>query len=63
MVLLGKAFYGSGECLNLSLEGDGAWFISLNIVGGCHRVCKYHATLCLGSDSMAYKTFPTDGAN
>ena len=66
MVLLGKALYGSGESLNLSLEGDGACFVSLNIVGGRHRVSKYHATLSLGSDIMANKSqlsFPIDGAN
>ena len=64
MVLLGEAFYDSGESLNLSLEGGGAWFISLNIVGGHHRASKHYATLCLGSDCMAYKSaFPTDGAN
>ena len=64
MVLLGEALYGSGEGLNLSLKRDGAWFVSLSIVGGCHRASKYHATLCLGRDSMAYNlSFPTDGAN
>ena len=56
MVLLGEALYGSGENLNLSFEGSGVWFVSLNIVSGCHRVSKYHATLCMGSDSMAYKS-------
>ena len=55
MVLLGEAFYGHGESLNLSLEGGGIWFISLIIVDGHHRASKYHAILCLGSDSMAYK--------
>ena len=55
MVLLGEAFYGHGESLNLSLEGSGMWFISLIIVDGHHRVSKYHAILCLGSGSMAYK--------
>ena len=66
MVLLGEAFYGNDESLNLSLEGGGAWFVSLNIVSGHHRASKYHATLCLGSDSMAYKSqlsFPIDDAN
>ena len=66
MVLLGEALYDSDESLNLSLEGSGAWFVSLNIVGGRHRASKYHATLCLGSDSMAYKSqlsFPIDGTN
>ena len=56
MVLIGEAFYGSGKSLNLFLEGGGAWFVSLNIIRGCHRVSKYHATLCLGSDSMSYKS-------
>ena len=63
MVLLSKALYGRGESLNLSLEGDGTWFVSLNVVGGRHRVSKYHATLCLRSDCVSYKFFPTDGAN
>ena len=66
MVLLGEAFYGSGESLNLSLKCGGAWFISLNIVGGRHSTGKHDATLCLGSDCMACKLclfFPTDGAN
>ena len=30
-----------------------SWFVSLSVVAGCHRVSEYHATLCLGSDSMA----------
>ena len=65
MVLLGEAFHGSGKSLNLSLKGGGAWFISLNIVGCCHRVSKHHTTLCLENNSMAYKTslFPTNGVN
>ena len=66
MVLLGKAFYCSGESLNLSLECGDAWFISLNIVGGRHCASKHHATLCLGSNSMACKLclfFPIDDAN
>ena len=65
MVLLGEVLYGNGESLNLSLEGSYAWFVSLNIVGGRHQASKYHATLFLGSDSMAYKSqrFPTDDAN
>ena len=56
MVLLGDAFYSSGKSLNLSLEGGGTWFVSLNIVSGCHRASEHHATLHLGSDSMAYKS-------
>ena len=56
MVLLSEALHGSGESLNLSLKGGYAWFVSLSIVGGCHRSSKYHATLCLKSDSMAYKS-------
>ena len=65
MVLLGEAFYSSNESLNLSLEGGGIWFVSLNIVGGRHRASEHHATICLGSGSMAYKShlFPTDGVN
>ena len=64
MVLLGEAFYDSDESLNLSLESGGVWFVSLNIVGGRHRTSKHHATLSLGSDSMAYKScFPTNGIN
>ena len=64
MVLLGESFYDSGESLNLSLEGGGEWFVSMNIVGGCHRASEHHATLHLGSDSKAYKSFfPTNGAN
>ena len=53
MVLLGKTFHGSGESLNLSLEGGGVWLISLNVIGGCHQVSKHHATLCPRNDSMA----------
>ena len=56
MVLLGEAFYGSDESLNLSLEGGGAWFVSLDIVGGRHRASTHYVTLCLGRDSMAYKS-------
>ena len=64
MVLLDEAFHGSDESLNLFLEGGGAWFVSLNIVGGCHRASKHHATFCLGSNCMAYKSaFPTNGTN
>ena len=55
MVLLGEAFYSCGESLNLSLKGDGTWFVSLIIVGDSHQASKYHATLCLRSSSMAYK--------
>ena len=65
MVLLGEAFYDSNESLNLSLESGGAWFVSLNIVGGHYRASKHYATFCLGSDNMAYKpsslqTVPTN---
>ena len=66
MVLLCEVLYSSDESLNLSLEGGGAWFFSLKIVGGRRRASKYHATLCLGSsDSMAYKSrsVPIDDAN
>ena len=66
MILLGEVFYCRCESLDLPLEGGGAQFISLNVVGGCHRATKYHATLCPGSDSMACKhspqTTPTDDA-
>ena len=67
MVLLGKAFHGHNESLSLSLEGGGMQFVSLIIVSGRHRASKHHATLCLGSGSMAYKlifqqTTPTDDA-
>ena len=57
MVLLSEAFHSGGKSLDLSYEGDGAWFVSLNIVSGRHRVSKHHAPLCLGSDSRAYKLF------
>ena len=63
MILLGKAFYYRYESLDFPLEGGGTQFISLSVVGGCHRVSKYYATLCLGSDCMAYKHVPTDSAN
>ena len=60
----GEALHGNGESLNLSLEGGRAWFVSLSVVGGCHRASEHHATLCSGGDSMAYKSqFPTDSAN
>ena len=36
MILLGEAVHGSGESLNLSLEGGLAWFVSLN-VGDHHQ--------------------------
>ena len=36
MVLLGEALYGSSKSLNLPLDGDHAWFVSLNVVGGRH---------------------------
>ena len=52
MVLLGEAFYGRGERLNLSLEGGGTWFVSLIIIDGRHRVSKYYTPFCLGSNSM-----------
>ena len=56
MVLLDEVLYGSDKSLNLSLERGGAWFVSLSIVSGRHRATKYHATLYLGSKSMAYKS-------
>ena len=49
-------------------EGSCPWFVSLNVVGGCHQESEYHATLCLGSVCMAYKSqsfpqaVPTDDA-
>ena len=63
MVLLGKAFHSRDESLNLSLEGGSTWFIFLIIADGCHQASKYHATLFLGSGSMAYKFLPIDDAN
>ena len=36
MVLLSESLHGRGESLNLSLEGSCVWFISLNVVSGCH---------------------------
>ena len=64
MVLLGEVLHGRGKSLNLSLEGGCAWFVFLNIVGGRHRASKYHATLCSGSNIMAYKSqVPTNDAN
>ena len=68
VVLLSEALHGRSESLNLSLEGSCPWFVSLNVVGGCHQESEYHATLCLGSGCMAYKsqsfpqTVPTDDA-
>ena len=53
MILFGETIHCSREGLDLPLWGSGSWFISLNVVGGRHRVSKYHATLSLGSDSMA----------
>ena len=44
MILLGEAFYCCCESLNLSLKGDGAWFVPLIVIGGRHRASKYHAT-------------------
>ena len=64
MVLLGKVFHDSGKSLNLSFKGSYTQFVSMNIVGGRHRASKYHATLCLRSDSIAYNSqFPRDGAS
>ena len=56
MVLLSEVFHGRGESLNLSLDGSYAWFVSLNVVGGCHRVSEYHVTLCSKSVCIAYKS-------
>ena len=55
MILLGEAFYCRGKSLNLSFEGGGTSFVPLIVIGGRHQVSKYHMTLCLGNDSMAYK--------
>ena len=61
MILLGEAFYCYCKSLNLSLKGGGAWFIHLIVIGGRHRVSKYHANFCPGSGSISF--FPTDGVN
>ena len=58
MILFGETFHYSREGLDLPLQGSGSWFVSLNVVGGCHRASKYHATLCSGSDSMTNSSFP-----
>ena len=54
MILFGEVFHCSRESLDLPLQGSRSQFVSLNVVGGHHRVSKYHATLCSGSDNMAY---------
>ena len=36
MVLFGEALHSSSESLNLSLEGDHAWFVSLSVISGRH---------------------------
>ena len=52
----------------LPLQGSRSRLVSLNVIGGCHRASKYHATLCPGSVCMAYKlqsspqTAPRDDA-
>ena len=53
IILFGEAFHRGHESLDLPLQGSGSWFVSLSVVGGHHRASEYHATLCLGSDSMA----------
>ena len=53
LILFGETFHCSREGLDLPLQGSGSRFISLNVVGGHHQASKYHATLCLGNDSMA----------
>ena len=53
LILFGEAFHCSYERLDLPLQGSGSWFVSLSVVAGRHQVSEYHATLCLGSDSMA----------
>ena len=68
VVLLSKALHSRSESLNLSLEGSCPWFVSLNVVSSCHQESEYHATLCLRSLCMAYKSqsfpqiVPTDDA-
>ena len=69
MILFGETFHCCREGLDLPLQGSGSWLVSLNIVRGCYRESKYHATLCSGSESMAYKSLivfpqmaPTDDA-
>ena len=65
VILLSEALHGRNESLNLSLKGNCTWFVSVNVVGGCHRASQYHAPLCPRSICMAYKSqsFPTDDAN
>ena len=55
MVLLNEVLHSRGESLNLSLEGNWARFVSLNVLGGCHRASKYNTTLGPGSDHMAFR--------
>ena len=55
MVLLNEVLHSRSESLNLSLEGNWARFVSLNILGGRHRASKYNATLGLGSVHMAFR--------
>ena len=66
MILFGKTFHYSRDSLDLPFQSNGLRFVSLNVVGGRHRASEYHATLCLGSDSMANlyfpQTVPTDDA-
>ena len=52
MVLLSEAFHSRGKGLYLSLKGRRTWFVSLNVVSGCHWLSKYHATLC--PESVCY---------
>ena len=62
MVLFGEALHDSSKSLNLSLIGGCSWFVSMSVNSGCHQASEHYETLCLGSDSMAYKLqFPTDG--
>ena len=58
MILFGETFHCNREGLDLPLQGSGLRLVSLNVVGGHHRTSKYHATLCLGSNSMANLLFP-----
>ena len=47
VILLREALHDRDESPNLFLEGSCTWFVSLNIICGCHRASEYHATLFL----------------
>ena len=63
MILFGEAFHCGRDSLDLPLQSNWLRFVSLNIVGGRCRASEYHATLCLGSDSMANLYFPQTTPN